>query len=373
MIRTGHRVRRHRRRCFALLGLGALLLAPSAGGVTEDLPPSITPVTYGTLGANGWYTTNVTVNWRIEPLPLTSSGCDARTLVADTHGTRLTCSATFAGGVEITVNKTILLDKTAPTVGGAADRPPDANGWYNRALTVSFSGTDGTAGIEACSSLGYSGPDNATASVAGACRDKAGNVGTAAVSLKYDATAPTVSRVRTKPGNRVAHVAWKASADTGRVEVTRSPGIKGAAATVVYRGSAPSYRDKGLTAGRKYLYTVAVYDDAGNRAVQSVSFVARGALLNPAPSESVKSPPLLTWTPVRRATYYNVQLRRGGLVLSVWPTRTRFQLRRSWVFRGRRYRLRPGVYRWYVWPGLGPLSAGRYGRLLGGSTFVVAA
>jgi hypothetical protein len=29
------------------------------------------------------------------------------------------------------------------------------------------------------------------------------------------------------------------------------------------------------------------------------------------------------------------------------------------------------VYRWYVWPGFGPRSANRYGKLLGTRTFVV--
>jgi hypothetical protein len=381
MIRTGHRRRRHRRRqiarrSLALLGLGALLLAPSAAGVPGDpTPPEITVATFGTLGENGWYRSNVSVIWTVtepEGPPLSTSGCDAKTLTADTVGTTFTCSATSDGGTT-SKSKPIKLDKTAPAVSGAADRPPDASGWYNRALTVSFSGTDGTAGIEACSSAGYSGPDNATASVSGTCRDKAGNVGTAAVSFKYDATAPTVSRVRTKPGNRVAHIAWKGSTDTQHVEVMRSPGMKGAPETVVYQGSAPSYRDTGLTAGRKYVYTVAVYDEAANRAVQSISFVARGALLDPAPGESVKSPPLLVWKRVKGAGYYNVQLMRGRRVLSAWPTRARFQLRRSWVFRGQRYRLRPGVYRWYVWPGLGRLSAGRFGHLLGGSSFVVTA
>jgi hypothetical protein len=372
MIRTDQRIRRHLRRFFALVGLCALVLAPSAAGVPGDpTPPEITVATFGTLGANGWYVSNVTLVWTVaepEGPPLSTSGCDAMTLTADTIGTTFTCSATSDGGTTIK-SRTIKLDKTAPAVSGAADRPPDASGWYNRALTVSFSGTDGTSGIEACSSAGYSGPDDAKASVAGTCRDRAGNVGTAAVSLQYDATAPTVSRVRMKPGNRMAHIAWKASGDTRHVEVMRSPGIKGASETLVYRGSAASYRDMDLTAGRKYLYTVAVYDEAANKATQSVSFVATGALLIPAPGEIVVSPPLLIWTPVNRVSYYNVQLIRGRKVLSVWPTRARFQLRRSWVFGGHRYRLRPGVYRWYVWPRFG----GRFGRLLGGSTFVVKA
>jgi hypothetical protein len=360
-----------RRRYLALLGLGALLLAPSAASVNEDPVPSITPVLFGTLGANGWYTSNVTINWVVQPLPLSMSGCDAKTLATDTPGTRFTCSATFSGDVEITVTKTIKLDKTAPAVSGAADRQPDANGWYNRPLTVSFAGSDGTAGIEACSSGGYGGPDNPTASVSGTCRDRAGNVGAAAISFKYDATAPTVTGVRTKPGNRIADIAWNASADTRLAELVRSPGVKGAAETVVYRGSAASHRDTGLTAGRKYRYTVAVYDEAANRSSRTLDYLARGALLNPAPGESVSSAPLLVWTPVRRATYYNVVLVRARKVYSAWPVQARLQLPKSWIFRGQRYRLRPGVYRWYVWPGFGRLSAGRFGRLLGGSSFVV--
>ncbi len=57
---------------------------------------------------------------------------------------------------------------------------------------------------------------------------------------------------------------------------------------------------------------------------------------------------------------------------SAWPVRSRLQLPRAWDYRGRRQQLRPGLYRWYVWPGFGLLSAGRYGGLLGGSSFVVA-
>jgi hypothetical protein len=73
-------------------------------------------------------------------------------------------------------------------------------------------------------------------------------------------------------------------------------------------------------------------------------------------------------------SYYNVQVFRGGVkVLSVWPTRTRFQLRARWTFLGRQYRLSAGKYRWYVWPRFGRGAAGRYGNALGQSTFTVAA
>jgi hypothetical protein len=61
------------------------------------------------------------------------------------------------------------------------------------------------------------------------------------------------------------------------------------------------------------------------------------------------------------ASYYNVQLYRGGrLIRTAWPTRARLRLRH----------LRPGRYRWYVWPGYGSRAERGFGRLVGHSSFV---
>ncbi len=136
----------------------------------------------------------------------------------------------------------------------------------------------------------------------------------------------------------------------------------------------PNYRDTGLRIGKAYRYTVTGFDQAGNAASKTIAVMATGPLLSPVPAARVGSTPLLVWTPVSGARYYNLQLVRGGRkILSLWPRHEHFQLPRSWVFDGHRYRLRLGVYRWYVWPGFGRFSAARYGRLLGGSSFVVVA
>ena len=58
-------------------------------------------------------------------------------------------------------------------------------------------------------------------------------------------------------------------------------------------------------------------------------------------------------------------------LLSVWPESARYRLTRTWRFEGSARRLTPGVYTWYVWPGLGPRSQAKYGAMLGSSTFVV--
>jgi hypothetical protein len=365
-------LRRRRRRAFRrLVFVGAITLSALLGaGSAAAVPPTITVTITGTPGLNDWYRSNVTVKWTVQGED-SSSGCDTVTLTADTPGTTLTCTAR-SGIFSSSQNATIKLDKTAPATGTAIERPPDAGGWYNRPVSVTFTGVDVTSGIAACSSARYVGPDNSQAFVSGSCTDNAGNATAIGASFKYDATPPAIAAFTTTLGNRSVQLAWRASSDTNVVEILRAPGRNGVGESVVYRGAASGYRDTGLVVGRKYEYRLSGWDEAGNRIEHTANIVATGALLKPAPAERVTSPPKLVWTPRKGATYYNVQIFRGRKVLSAWPARPSFQLRRTWLYNGRRYRLRPGVYRWYVWPGYGRISAGRYGREpLGSSTFVV--
>jgi hypothetical protein len=189
--------------------------------------------------------------------------------------------------------------------------------------------------------------------------------------LRYDSTPPTVSRLAAAPGNRRFELKWSNSADTENVQVARSPGRGRAQTTTICSGRAKRCLDAGLSVGKAYRYTVTGFDQAGNAASATVTVTATGPLLSPPPGARVTSPLLLTWTPVARASYYNLQIVRGRKILSVWPRRAYFRLPRSWSFDGHRYRLEDGVYHWYVWPGFGRLSVAKYGNRLGGSTFVV--
>jgi hypothetical protein len=140
---------------------------------------------------------------------------------------------------------------------------------------------------------------------------------------------------------------------------------------MVFDGTASSFTDRGLTVGRRYAYTVEAVDAAGNATTAAVH-VTPERLLGPPAQARVTAPPVLRWHAIARASYYNVQLFRGGRkVLSAWPRRARYHLRRAWSFGGRHHRLAPGRYRWYVWPGYGPRARNRYGRLLGQRAFVV--
>jgi len=356
---------------LAVLGVVVFVLPAGASGRPAAPTASVSPVIYGSQGTNGWYLTNVTVNWVIEPLGYDqSAGCDARTIATDTADTALTCEVWWPDQTHIVVTKHFKRDATPPTVTPVPARPPDANGWYNSPLTVSFSGTDATSQIASCTQATYAGPDSPNTSISGSCRDNAGNQTAASYALKYDATPPTLVSLRVTPGNRTAKLDWNVQ-NASSIKVVRAPGLKGAAESVVFSGpgTAKGYTDRKLRPGRQYQYRLDATDQAANQATQTVNYLARGALLNPAPGESVTKAPLLVWTAKRRANYYNVILVRGRRVFSAWPTQARLQLPRAWTYHGRRYKLRAGTYKWFVWPGFGSLSDGKYGKLLGGSTF----
>jgi hypothetical protein len=132
--------------------------------------------------------------------------------------------------------------------------------------------------------------------------------------------------------------------------------------------------DRRVANGTRYEYHVTLTDQAGNAARRTLGVVPGPRLRAPAAKQQLTAPPLLRWTPVRGARYYNVQLKRDGKkILSRWPGAAQLQLPSTWRFKGRRHRLKPGSYRWVVWPGKGPRSKGRYGPRIGARSFVIVA
>jgi hypothetical protein len=195
-----------------------------------------------------------------------------------------------------------------------------------------------------------------------------------APQLPADAAPGVVTGVWVATGNRLVRLIWRlpADADLDRVTVARSTG--NGAPAIVHEGLASQVTDRPPRNGVTYLYFLTAHDRAGNRS-PAVGVTARpvaSRLVSPLDGALAASPPVLRWALVRRATYYNVQLwRNNRKILSAWPSRTRVALRQRWRFAGRTRRLTPGVYRWYVWPGLGSRARARYGRLLGTRMFVV--
>jgi len=440
------------RRQLLLAALGLLALAaPAANAAVSPVAWEVT----GTAGANGWYTSNVTVKWTVvnngdlvsstcpladqisaegtstrqcttqftwgtvvsPPSPLVIkidktaptgvagsparapdsdgwfnhpvagsftgqdavsgiAGCSGATYSGvDSAAATISGTCTDAAGNTASASIAIKYDATAPAVTPAPDRQPDSRGWYRKPLTVSFAGTDLTSGVAACTApVRYAGPDVAKAAVVGSCRDRAGNTAEAGHAFPYDATAPKLARVKAELAKGVARIGWERPADVATVEIVRSPGVNGARTTKVYRGTGVGFVDRTVRAGVRYRYELIVADVAGNVSRKAVTAVAvqRAALFSPAAGAVVRTAPLLRWQPVAGATFYNVQLYRNGRkLLSTWPGTAKLRLARTWTYAGKRHRLEPGLYTWYVWGARGTRARPVYGKVLGSSTFTV--
>ena len=188
-----------------------------------------------------------------------------------------------------------------------------------------------------------------------------------------DTTPPPPVNDRVDVRYRRLALSWGTPATFGAdlVVVLRSTSPKKQPTREVYRGSGSRYVDTNFENGVYHRYRIVATDKAGNVGAPVDVQVAPGALLlAPKEGATLHSPTTLRWRAAPKATFYNVQLWRGGKkVLSTWPRGTQVKMSRSWTYLGHRYRLTPGKYTWYVWPGFGPLAQGRYGGLLGQGTF----
>ena len=324
--------------------------------------------------ANGWYRNPVGVTFRGSDVTSGIAACTSTSYAGpDTGSARATGTCTDVAGHHSAPSAfTLNYDATGPIVtSGRPARKPDHGRWYTRPVTWRFSGSDRLSGLAGCPPVRYRGPDGRTARVVGACADRAGNVTARGFVIPYDATPPARPVVRAQTGDGAIRLRIRTGADVTRIAVVRAPG-PGTRDSTIYRGRPRSFTDTRARNGKRYRYTVIARDRAANRSRTTIAAVPGPRLLAPADGALLAGPPLLRWTKVRRADYYNVQLRRDGVkVLSRWPTEARLQLADRWRFAGRIPHLVPGSYRWDVWPGFGRRVAATYGPRIGARSFVI--
>jgi hypothetical protein len=117
---------------------------------------------------------------------------------------------------------------------------------------------------------------------------------------------------------------------------------------------------------------VTLVDQAGNEASKTIGLRPAAGIYAPADGAIVGKAPLIQWSPVTKARFYNLQLWRGNLkLLTTWVTHPSLALKQRWSFKGQRHNLSNGQYRLYVWPAFGTRRDPRYGKLLGQVSFVV--
>lgn len=117
-----------------------------AAGATDDTPPVVTPIVSGTMGENGWYTSDVSVSWVITDDESETSlvdGCAESLVVVDTEGVTFSCDANSEGG-STSASVTVQRDATPPSImyGGNA-------GIYDvsEEVQITCTASDATSGL----------------------------------------------------------------------------------------------------------------------------------------------------------------------------------------------------------------------------------
>ena len=199
----------------------------SSGFNIDKTPPTISGQPDRAANNNGWYNAPVNVTFMCsDPNPLNGpagqqsgiSTCTAPITLTN-EGTNQSASGTAVDNAANSSNTTVSginIDRTPPTIIGSADRPANADHWYNAQVTVSFvcadpnplSGPAGQqSGIATCPMPTILSSDGANQSVPGATADKAGNPAAFTVNgINIDQTAPAISTNSTyTPGTWVNH------------------------------------------------------------------------------------------------------------------------------------------------------------------------
>jgi hypothetical protein len=144
--------------------------------------------------ANGWFRADVSVDFICDDAVSGIESCGPdRVVSTEGRDQDATGTAVDRAGNAVHDRATVSLDRTAPTIDASVDRDPNANGWYDADVTVSFSCADALSGVDACPAaqvLGEGKDRSASATVA----DAAGNEATGGVNgVDVDKTAPTLS------------------------------------------------------------------------------------------------------------------------------------------------------------------------------------
>jgi hypothetical protein len=193
--------------------------SPTGFGVINDAfryldatPPRIFPQVDGTLGQNGWYTSDVTVSWPMfdpESAITSTVGCSPVVISTDTAGTMLTCTATSEGG-SASASVTVKRDATPPTISITS---PSSLLTQGASVPAAYTCSDALSGSAWCSGDVEAGEAVDTSSTGldhtfyAYARDQAGNLAWAMTT--YDVSTPVCWPSPSKP-----KAWWRMEGDT---------------------------------------------------------------------------------------------------------------------------------------------------------------
>ena len=168
----------------------------------DRAPPTIIGAIAPAPTAAGWNNTSVTVNFICTDTGSGIAACSSPvTLATEGANQIVTGTATDRVGNTAQTTVTVNIDLTPPLIAAAVAPPPNAAGWNNTDVVVSYLCSDSLSGIAVCPPPATVSSEGANVSVAGQAVDRAGNSAGAATLLKIDKTPPLVTATATPAAN----------------------------------------------------------------------------------------------------------------------------------------------------------------------------
>ena len=232
------------------LRVGSTIVSIHQDGDGDVTPPAITPIVTGTVGGDGWYVGNVTVQFTVadpeSPIVSQSYACGGITLTNDTPYGSITCEATSHGGGS---TQTVLIrrDTTAPVI--TLTTPAATLYTAGSIVTPSFScaDTNGFSGVATCTISEGATPLDTTPGWHGfsvTATDRAGNAATKRVEY-FAGTGVCVSPNENLKGwwrfenNTVEQLTAAAADPVPATTLQYAAGVKGRS----WQGQSMSYLD----------------------------------------------------------------------------------------------------------------------------------
>jgi hypothetical protein len=176
--------------------------------VVDPTPPTVTSHVTGTLGNNGWYTSDIGISWTVvdDESPATTTGCGPSSVTSDTAGVSFTCSASSAGG-DASETVSVKRDATAPNVAYAGNHPSYL---ITDTIAITCSASDAMSGLASSSCAGVSGPATSFLGLntfSASAVDRAGNSSSATITFTVAATVASLCELveRYVDNHGVAH------------------------------------------------------------------------------------------------------------------------------------------------------------------------
>ena len=143
----------------------------------------------------GWHRADTIVTFTCDDALSGVASCSGPQTVGEGANQTVTGSAVDVAGNTATVQVTLNVDKTLPSIGYSLSSasPVSASGWYKDDVTIAFQCSDGLSGLLSCSQPTTLG-EGASQGITGIAEDIAGNSNTVtATDINIDKTAPVVA------------------------------------------------------------------------------------------------------------------------------------------------------------------------------------